>query len=84
MDRDKRWERVKKCYDAIVNGEGNKSGSAIKAIEDSYQKEVFDEFVEPTLICNGNEPIAIYTYNNIDRKLIDDNIVVFEIYNGIV
>ena len=58
MDRDKRWERVKKCYDAIVKGEGNKSGSAIKAIEDSYQKEVFDEFVEPTLICNGNEPIA--------------------------
>ena len=58
MDRDKRWERVKKCYDAIVNGEGNKFGSAISAIEASYQKEVFDEFVEPTLICNGNNPIA--------------------------
>ena len=35
-------------------------------------------------VLDGNEPIAIYTYNNIDRKLIDDNIVVFEIYNGIV
>ena len=58
MDRDKRWERVKKCYDAIVKGEGRKAGSAVKAIEDSYQKEVFDEFVEPTLICNGEEPIA--------------------------
>ena len=58
MDRDKRWERVKKCYDALVLGEGNKETSAIKAIEDSYQKEVFDEFVEPTLICNGTEPIA--------------------------
>ena len=58
MDRDKRWERVKKCYDALVNGEGNKAGDAIKAIEDSYQKEVFDEFVEPTVICNGTEPIA--------------------------
>ena len=58
MDRDKRWERVKKCYDALVNGEGIKSTSATIAIEDSYQKEVFDEFVEPTVICNGEIPIA--------------------------
>ena len=58
MDRDKRWQRIQKCYDAIVNGEGIKAGSAIKAIEDSYQKEVFDEFVEPTVICNGEEPVA--------------------------
>ena len=58
MDRDKRWQRVQKCYDALVNGQGIKSGSPIKAIEDSYQKEVFDEFVEPTVICNGDEPIA--------------------------
>ena len=58
MDRDKRWERVKKCYDALVKGEGNKATSATIAIEDSYQKEVFDEFVEPTVICNGETPIA--------------------------
>ncbi len=58
MDRDKRWQRVQKCYDALVNGEGEKAGDAIKAIEDSYQKEVFDEFVVPTVICNGNEPVA--------------------------
>ena len=64
MDRDKRWERVKKCYDAIVNGEGIKASSAIKAIEDSYQKEVFDEFVEPTLICNGETPIATIEKND--------------------
>ncbi len=58
MDRDKRWERVQKCYNALVNGEGIKAGSSVKAIEDSYQKEVFDEFVEPTIICNGEDPIA--------------------------
>ena len=41
MDRDKRWERVKKCYDALVLGEGNKCNQvAVKAIEDSYQKEI--------------------------------------------
>lgn len=64
LDRDKRWDRVEKCYNAIVNGEGNKSGSAIAAIENSYQKEVFDEFVEPTLICNGEEPIATIKKND--------------------
>ena len=58
MDRDKRWQRVQKCYDALVNGEGEKAGDPIKAIEDSYQKEVFDEFVVPTVMCNGNEPVA--------------------------
>ena len=58
MDRDKRWQRVQKCYDTLVNGEGEKAGDPIKAIEDSYQKEVFDEFVVPTVMCNGNEPVA--------------------------
>ena len=59
MDRDKRWERVKQAYDAIVNGEGEKATSPIVAIEESYQKEVFDEFVKPTVITNVNgDPIA--------------------------
>lgn len=42
----------------LVNGIGNKATSAIAAIENSYQKEVFDEFVEPTIICNEEEPVA--------------------------
>ena len=59
MDRDKRWERVSKAYDALVNGVGEKANSAISAIEESYQKEVFDEFVKPTVITNKNgEPVA--------------------------
>ena len=92
MDRDKRWERVKKCYDALVKGEGNKAGNAVKAIEDSYQKEVFDEFVEPTLICNGEEPVAtigkhdsVIFFNfrpdrarEITRALVDSNFDGFE------
>ncbi len=64
MDRDKRWERVEKAYKALVFGEGEKQASAIKAIEDSYQKEVFDEFVVPTVICNGDEPIATIGNND--------------------
>jgi 2,3-bisphosphoglycerate-independent phosphoglycerate mutase len=54
MDRDKRWERVKKAYDAVALGEGEKALSATQAIEESYQKEVFDEFVVPTVITNQN------------------------------
>lgn len=64
MDRDKRWERVGKCYNAIVNGEGEKAQTAISAIETSYQKEIFDEFVEPTLICNGDTPIGTIKEND--------------------
>ena len=58
MDRDKRWQRVQKAYDAMVKGEGVKATSAEMAIEASYQKEVFDEFVEPTVIYSGDKPIA--------------------------
>lgn len=64
MDRDKRWERVQKAYDALVNGIGEKYATATQAIEESYQKEIFDEFVLPTLICNNDEPIATISEND--------------------
>ena len=67
MDRDKRWDRVEKAYKALVYGEGEKATSAISGIEASYQKEVFDEFVEPTVIYNGEEPIA--TIDNHDSVI---------------
>lgn len=64
MDRDKRWQRVEKAYRALVNGEGEKSTSAISALESSYQKEVFDEFIEPTVIINGDKPVATIDKND--------------------
>ena len=64
MDRDKRWQRVQKAYEALVNGVGNKATSAISAIEASYQKEVFDEFVEPTVIYSGDSPVATIQNND--------------------
>ena len=64
MDRDKRWERVKKSYDVLVNGKGNKAISPISAIESAYQKEVFDEFIEPTMICIGDKPVATISDND--------------------
>ena len=64
MDRDKRWQRIKKTYDALVNGIGENKASAVTAIESSYQKEIFDEFVEPTVIVNGETPIATIEKND--------------------
>ncbi|MBR5228174.1 MAG: 2,3-bisphosphoglycerate-independent phosphoglycerate mutase [Clostridia bacterium] len=59
MDRDNRWDRVEKAYNAIVNGEGKKSKTAERAIENSYEAQVFDEFIEPIVIVNeDSEPIA--------------------------
>ena len=64
MDRDKRCERVQIAYNAMVKGEGEKASLATKAIEDSYQKEIFDEFVVPTVICNGDNPVATIDKND--------------------
>ena len=50
MDRDKRWERTKLAYDALVFGKGEQAGSAKEAVEQSYANNVVDEFVKPTVI----------------------------------
>ena len=93
MDRDKRWQRIQKAYDAMVKGEGVKATSAIQAVESSYQKEIFDEFIEPTVICNGETPVAkiephdsVIFFNfrpdrarEITRTLVDTNFNEFDI-----
>jgi 2,3-bisphosphoglycerate-independent phosphoglycerate mutase len=52
MDRDKRWDRVEKGYNAIVHGSGDKALSAKKTIEMSYLEEITDEFIKPTVIVD--------------------------------
>jgi 2,3-bisphosphoglycerate-independent phosphoglycerate mutase len=60
MDRDKRWERVKLTYDALVKGMGETSPSAISALEKAYESNITDEFIKPTVITNGdNQPVAL-------------------------
>jgi 2,3-bisphosphoglycerate-independent phosphoglycerate mutase len=54
MDRDKRWDRIEKAYNAIVFGEGIKVERASLAIEKSYKREETDEFVMPTVIVSKN------------------------------
>ncbi len=56
MDRDKRWDRVEKAYNAIVFGEGETAQSAEECITASYEKDVNDEFVVPTVILEDGKP----------------------------
>ncbi len=49
MDRDKRWERVKLAYDALVNSIGEKSDDVLKSVSASYQNGVTDEFLKPII-----------------------------------
>lgn len=58
MDRDKRWERTAKAYRAMVLGEGVKTISLQSVFEDSYQKNVTDEFIEPTLLTFENNKLG--------------------------
>jgi 2,3-bisphosphoglycerate-independent phosphoglycerate mutase len=59
MDRDKRWERVKLAYDAMVHGIGDPATDPLKAIETSYGNNITDEFIKP-IICTGpdGKPLA--------------------------
>jgi 2,3-bisphosphoglycerate-independent phosphoglycerate mutase len=50
MDRDKRWERTDRALGALLRGDGARSGSAIEAVQESYEGGVTDEFVEPVAI----------------------------------
>jgi 2,3-bisphosphoglycerate-independent phosphoglycerate mutase len=57
MDRDNRWERVSKAYDAIVNGVGIKNSDPVAAVEESYKNDVTDEFVLPA-VCAENAAVS--------------------------
>ncbi|MDA9227580.1 2,3-bisphosphoglycerate-independent phosphoglycerate mutase [Flavobacteriales bacterium] len=58
MDRDKRWERIKKSYEAMVNGSGLKTSNIQETIQDYYNENITDEFIPPT-VCVDSEGSAI-------------------------
>lgn len=59
MDRDNRWERVKKAYDLLVNGQGHGTDDIGAAVRASYEDGVTDEFVNPIVRVDGNgHPVA--------------------------
>lgn len=64
MDRDNRWERVQKAYNAMVMGEGNFVRSGVEAVENSYNEDVTDEFVVPSVVIKDGKPVATIEEND--------------------
>ena len=69
MDRDKRWDRVKKAYDVMVNNVGEKSADISVAMQKSYDKNITDEFIDPIVMTNAEgNPLA---------HIKEDDVVIF-------
>jgi 2,3-bisphosphoglycerate-independent phosphoglycerate mutase len=64
MDRDKRWDRVQKAYNALVLGEGEWADNAVEAMDQSYNAKETDEFVKPTVIMENGTPTATIDKND--------------------
>ncbi|WP_296313503.1 2,3-bisphosphoglycerate-independent phosphoglycerate mutase [Winogradskyella sp. UBA3174] len=69
MDRDKRWERVKLAYNALVNGVGTQTKNVLKTINDNYKENITDEFIKPLIIIDDN--------NKPTATIKDDDVVIF-------
>ena len=66
MDRDKRWERIKKAYDLLVHAKGTKTQNLLQSIDQSYLANITDEFIEPITICDENQkPLATIQENDV-------------------
>ena len=69
MDRDKRWDRVKKAYDVMVNNVGEKSKDIAQSLQQSYDKNITDEFIDPIVMTDGDgNPLA---------QIKEDDVVIF-------
>jgi len=59
MDRDKRWERIKLAYDAMVNGIGDFSTNVTDSVESNYKNDITDEFIKPIIMVDkNNQPVT--------------------------
>lgn len=67
MDRNNNWDRTEKAYNLMVEGKGNKIADPIQYLQESYAKNVFDEYLEPALITENEIPVA--TINNNDAVI---------------
>jgi 2,3-bisphosphoglycerate-independent phosphoglycerate mutase len=92
MDRDKRWERVVKAYDALVLGEAPFEADPARAVQNSYDRGITDEFVEPVICCKeatiGPDDSVIFMNfrpdraREITRSLVDPDFDGFERKRG--
>lgn len=87
MDRELKWDRVEKCYNAIVMGEGEKIPSGTQAMEKSYADGVTDEFVVPVIVTEGaelsaNDSVIFFNFRpdrarELTRSFVDDEFTGF-------
>lgn len=87
MDRDNRWERIKKAYDCLLMGLGERANSAVEAVQNSYKKDDTDEFVLPTVIGTADSRIktndAVIFYNfRPDRAREISKAIMFDDFDG--
>lgn len=92
MDRDNRWERVGKAYDAMVYGEGVQNPDPVAAVAASYENEITDEFVVPTVCADdgkisAGDTVVFFNFRpdrarEITRTLVDPDFTGFERRNG--
>ncbi|MFD2725463.1 2,3-bisphosphoglycerate-independent phosphoglycerate mutase [Hyunsoonleella rubra] len=68
MDRDKRWERIKLVYDALVKGEGEPTENIVASIETNYQNDVTDEFIKPLIATENGKLVT---------KIKDGDVIIF-------
>lgn len=64
MDRDSRWDRIQKAYDAMTLGKGNQAEDPLCVMRDSYTKEVYDEEFVPTVIIKDQQPVGTIQKND--------------------
>ena len=91
MDRDNRWERVEKCYRAMVYGEGPTYTKPIDCVEDNYKNGIFDEFVLPSVMTKedgspvatiqDNDAVIFYNFRP-DRAIQISNVFTNEDFRG--
>ena len=66
MDRDKRWERVRVAWEAIVDGQGIGAIDPVQAVQDAYDRQETDEFIRPIVLLDENsEPVATVKDNDV-------------------
>ncbi len=64
MDRNNNWDRIEKAYAALAEGKGNFASDPIKYIQESYAREITDEYIEPAVITENGKPLALIRDND--------------------
>jgi 2,3-bisphosphoglycerate-independent phosphoglycerate mutase len=68
MDRDKRWDRTRLAYEALVNGQGRMATDPVRAVQESYEQGITDEFVKP-IVMQGPDGNAVCPMRDGDAML---------------